>query len=80
MTGTIRQIIDGKYRLYAYCHGCNKSAVEVDMAAMAERDGMDAPVQGPRQIGRGLLTCSSCGSANCSMRIHPNLPKLTPSW
>ena len=78
MTGTIRAITDGKYRLHAYCHACNKSA-EVDMAAMAERYGLDAPVKGPRLIGRGLLTCSGCGSANCSMRIHPHLPKFTPS-
>lgn len=78
MTGTIRAIIDGEYRLYAYCHECNKSA-ELDMAAMAQRYGMDALVKGPRQIGRGLLKCSHCGSANCSMRIHPHLPKFTPS-
>lgn len=77
MTGTIRQIIDGRYRLSAHCHECNFSA-EVDMPAMAERYGLDAPVRGPRLIGRGLLKCSHCGSDNCSMRIHPELPRIGP--
>jgi hypothetical protein len=73
MTGTIRAVLDGRYHIYAHCHACNASA-EVDMAAMAERYGLDAPVREPRQIGRGLLSCTRCGSANCSMRIHPDLP------
>jgi hypothetical protein len=77
MTGTIRAVIDGKYRIAAHCNACHYSTW-LDMQAMAERYGMDAPVRGPRQIGRGLLACSRCGSDNCSMRIHPDLPPMGP--
>jgi hypothetical protein len=75
MTGTLRVLINDNYTLTAHCHECNRAA-DVDLRAMAERYGMDAPVHGPRLIGRGLLKCSRCGSANCSMRINPNGPGM----
>jgi hypothetical protein len=69
-SGTLGGIVALGYRLTAYCEdgGCRHSA-EIDLDAMIALHGADAPVQGPLQIGRGMLVCGQCGNRNCSMRL-----------
>lgn len=83
MTGTLGSLIEQRYTVTAYCHGCDHRA-EIDLEAMATIYGRAAVVRGsadlgPARIGGRALVCGKCRAQNTSLRISPaGLPSGRP--